>query len=152
MSIPIVNLDNLITSINQEVVEETKPLGIIHVIEFSNNQLSVIIEDGKPKIAENNRDKIKSFLSVLLITQLNKYKVYKTESFGLTYFNYIGQKSLPQGFIDSEFKRELEEWLLKLNIVDSLTDFSFTRYQTVLEINFTVILKDSTQEVFTFTL
>lgn len=152
MSIPIVNLDNLVTSINQEVAEGTKPLGIIHVIEFSNNQLSVIIEDGKPKIAESDRDKIKSFLSILLITQLNKYEVYKTEGFGLTYFNYIGKKSLPQGFIDSEFKRELEEWLLKLNIVDSLTDFSFTRYQTVLEINFTVILKDSTQEVFTFTL
>lgn len=152
MSIPIVNLDDLINSINTAIEEENSELGIIHVVEFSNNKLNVIIEDGKPKIAENNFDKIKSFLSVLLLTQLDKYNVYLTEKFGLTYFKYIGQKFLPEGFINSEFKRELEEWVLKLNIVDSLTDFSFIRYQAVLQINFTVVLKDSSTETFSFNL
>lgn len=73
---------------------------------------------------------IEQFIQNVLRTKINSYKVYtegETEVFGISIYNYMGQRSLPLGYLNSELKREVTEQLLKHPLIVSVNDWKGTR-------------------------
>ncbi|MTI65172.1 MAG: DUF2634 domain-containing protein [Firmicutes bacterium] len=137
---PNLDLESIAEQINNEVTQENSTeIGRVFLMQFNGNKATVIMENGKPKEA-TTKEKVQMYTQMLLRTKLDKYKVYKNEDFGMTYFNYMGMRNLPQNFINIEFKRELEEKLKQLNIVDSITNFSANKQGSVLYVEFTINL------------
>ena len=112
------------------------------MINFIENKATIIMENGRPKECKTIEEKVKMYVQVLLRTAYEKFKIYKNTEFGMTYFNYRGQRNLPQGFIESEIKREIETSLFKLNIVERIQNFSSKLTSIEFKCNFEIILKD----------
>ena len=88
---------------------------------------------------------VKQWIELLIRTLPSKYAIY-SDTFGVSTDELIGYKSVPIGFIYSELKREIEDGL-KLNpSIDSMSNYSASRDNGVLTINFTVNLKDGVSE------
>ena len=91
---------------------------------------------------------VQQFIQNVLRTQANMYGVYvkgETETFGISIYDYLGQRTLPLGYLNSELKREVTEQLLKHPLVESVTDWKGTREKRGLHISFTVTLADGTE-------
>ncbi len=89
--------------------------------------------------------KVKQYIENVLRTPANLYKDYikgETESFGLSIYNYLGQRSLPMGYINSELKREVTEHLLKHPLISEIKDWKGRREKRGLNVEFTVVLTD----------
>ncbi len=142
---PDFNFDEALETIEQVNNEQSDSitLGRVLIYEFIGNKATVVIENGKPKEAKTIKEKVMMYAQMLLRTELNKYNVYKDTDFGMTYFNYRGNRILPSGFINSELKREIEEKLMRLSVVDSISDFSAKMNGTVLNVEFTINLNDN---------
>lgn len=88
---------------------------------------------------------IQQFIQNVLRTKINSYKVYtegETENFGISIYDYIGQRTLPLGYLNSELKREVTENLLKHPMIASVSNWIGTRERRGLNISFTVTLTD----------
>lgn len=88
---------------------------------------------------------VKQFVEQVLRTPANLYKVYtdgETEVFGLTVYNYIGERSLPAGYLNSELKREVTENLLRHPLITDVRDWKGERVRHGLKISFSVVLTD----------
>lgn len=91
---------------------------------------------------------VQQFIQNILRTKANSYKVYtedETEAFGISIYDYLGQRTLPLGYLNSELKREVTEQLLKHPLIESVTDWKGTREKWGLHISFTVTLTDGTE-------
>lgn len=91
---------------------------------------------------------VQQFIQNVLRTQANIYGVYvkgETETFGISIYDYLGQRSLPLGYLNSELKREVTEQLLKHPLIASVNDWKGTREKRGLHISFTVTLIDGTE-------
>lgn len=91
---------------------------------------------------------VQQFIQNVLRTKINSYKVYtegETEAFGISIYDYIGQRSFPLGYLNSELKREVTEQLLKHPLIASVIDWKGTREKRGLHISFTVTLADGTE-------
>lgn len=119
-------------------------LGRIFKLDYNGNKATVKMLNGKPVEAITLSDKVQEYIKLLLRTQFDKYNVYKGTTFGMTYFNYLGHKDVNIGLLKSEFKREIVERVEALDVVDSITDFTFERQNTTLNVSFKVNLVDST--------
>lgn len=140
---PDFDFNEAIETIEEDVENNSIKLGRVFLIKFEGNKANVIMENGKPKEATTIQEKVQMYAQMLLRTEVDKYKIYKDTDFGMTYFKYKGNRLLPKGFINSELKRELEEKILKLSVVDSITDFNARIEGNVLNINFTINLVDN---------
>jgi len=140
---PSFNFDTVQSNTEENEVSSTE-LGRVFLMKFNGNKATIILENGKPKEATTNKEKVKMYVQMLIRTELRKYKVYKDTDFGMTYFKYLGNKQLPTGFINSEFKREIEEKVTVLSVVNSISNFSSAMKGTVLQVDFTINLTDST--------
>lgn len=90
---------------------------------------------------------IQQFIQNVLRTKINTYKVYtegETEAFGISIYDYIGHRTLPMGYINSELKREVTEQLLKHPLIVEVKDWKGTREKRGLHISFTTVLADGT--------
>jgi len=88
--------------------------------------------------------KVRQFIQNVLRTPANTYKDYvkgEKEVFGLSIYNYIGQRKLPAGYINSELKREVTENLLRHPMIVEVKDWTAKRERRGLNISFTVVLK-----------
>lgn len=139
---PSFNFDTETTT-EENVVISTE-LGRVFLMKFNGNKATIVLENGKPKEATTNKEKVEMYVQMLLRTEFEKYKVYKDTGFGMTYFKYRGNKQLPIGFINSELKREIEEKVTALTVVDSISNFSAAIKGTVLQVDFTINLTDNT--------
>lgn len=91
---------------------------------------------------------VQQFIQNVRRTKINSYKVYtegETETFGISIYDYLGQRTLPLGYLNSELKREVTEQLLKHPIIVSVTDWKGTREKRGLHISFNVTLTDGTE-------
>ena len=73
-------------------------------------------------------ENVRQFIQTVLRTKLDIFKVYiedEQESFGLSIYNYVGQKVLNKGFIFSELKREITEQLLNHRFIKEVNNFNF---------------------------
>lgn len=88
---------------------------------------------------------IRQYIQNVLRTQANLYGVYiknETDIFGISVYKYIGQRTLPMGYLNSELKREVTENLLKHPLIASVSNWIGTRERRGLNISFTVTLTD----------
>ncbi len=90
--------------------------------------------------------KVRQYIQNVLRTPSNVYKDYmkgETETFGLSIYKYIGERTLPMGYINSELKREVTEHLLKHPMIKEVKDWKAEREKQGLKVSFTAVLTDS---------
>ncbi|WP_027399088.1 DUF2634 domain-containing protein [Anaerovorax odorimutans] len=140
---PTFDFDNNIETTNEET-ESPISLGRVFIMDFNNGKAIVRMENGKPVEAKTIKEKVQTYIKVLLNTQYEKYRVYKDTGFGMTYFNYLGYRDLDKGFIHSELKREITEKIKALDVISDVIDFSAHILGTTLNVVLTVNLIDET--------
>lgn len=142
---PSFSFDDAIQTITEESNQsDSITLGRVFKIDFEGNKATVVMENGKPVEATTIQEKVQRYVQLLLRTELEKFNVYKDTEFGMTYFKYRGNRLLPKGFINSELKREIEEKITQLSVVDSISNFNAKMNDSTLEIDFTINLVDGT--------
>lgn len=129
-----------IVEVTEQNQEENKPLGKVPAFDFNTGQ--TIIQDGKPLLIDE-KQAIKQWIEYLLKTELDKFKIFLNTGFGVTFIDLIGQKKLPQGFVNSEIKRQIEEKLKMNRRIKSIENFEINKINDLLEITFLVILVDN---------
>lgn len=122
-----------------EIVQEAEQLGTVFLFDF--DACSYVVRDGKLVVA-SYEDAIKQWVTMLLITEINKYEIYKASEFGISLSNFIGRRDLPTGVISSEAKRMIEEKALLHPEIEAVNAFSVTRSNGVASINFNVQTKN----------
>ena len=86
---------------------------------------------------------VQQWFELLVRTALDRYDIYRDTGFGTTLANYIGYRSLPFGFVESELEREISEAALELNpAVADIRDFTVVREARGLLVSLTVVLHD----------
>jgi hypothetical protein len=88
-------------------------------------------------------DALKIWIEKNVRTELDRFKVYEGQVYGVRLWDLIGQ-NLPQPFVESEIERELNDSLLQHPAIESLTEFNFTRENSKLIVSFTVNLVEGT--------
>lgn len=72
------------------------------------------------------------------------YTKSEDTTFGISVYEYLGTRTLPAGYLNSELKREVTELLLKHPKISEVSEWSGKREKRGLDISFTVGLKDKT--------
>lgn len=131
------------TFLEPELVETApEEVGTDFIYDYGTNQH--LIKNGVPE-KESVFIGVKQFVENVLRTPANRYGVYtegESEVFGLTVYNYIGERSLPAGYLNSELKREVTENLLRHPLITDVIDWSGERERHGLRISFAVVLTD----------
>lgn len=126
------------------LTEDTKTLKLGKCFKFDFEKGQHIIVDGK-FVECDFQENIQHFIQVVLRTKINTFKVYiedKNEDFGLSIYNYIGNKVYHKGFILSETKREITEQLLNHPFIKDVDNFNFDFESTSLTITFNCYLQN----------
>lgn len=108
---------------------------------FDYKKKQFVIMDGNV-VEPSELEAIKQWLELLLRTALDKFIIYRGRAFGTTMENYIGIKSLPNGFIESELERELAEAIGLCGAIERINSISTTRARNAFKIDLSVELKN----------
>lgn len=119
--------------------EENTRLGRSFVFDFETGQTQVV---GGVVQETTELQAAKQWIELLVRTTLDKYVVYKGTGFGTSIQRYIGYRSLPFGFIESEFQREVEEGAQLNPAIEGISNFVLTRTTRGLIVEFTVNMKN----------
>ena len=108
---------------------------------FSEKEKVFPLADGSP-VELSEKDAIEGWFRLLIHTPRDAVDIYQGTDFGVDVTNIIGHRSLPRGFLESEFERQIKE-AAKLNpAVRECMNFAFQRTKNGLEIEFDVVLKN----------
>lgn len=122
--------------------EETVP-GTDFLFDYSTGQH--IMDKGAP--AEQSVFLgVKQYIENVLRTPANTIGVYtkaETETFGISIYEHIGERKLPDGYLNSELKREVTENLLRHPLITEVRDWKAERTRRRLDVSFAVVLTDS---------
>jgi hypothetical protein len=125
-------------TIDTQTEEEKATVGRSFAFDYTDKKFE--ITDGAVD-EPTSIEAVKQWVELLIRTKPGKYPIYG-DSFGVSTDELIGYKSVPIGFIYSELKREIQEGLALNPSIDSMSNYSASRDNGVLTINFTVNLKD----------
>lgn len=120
--------------------EETKPIGKASYFDYQEGQHWLV--DGKD-VKCGNVETVVQWIEKVLRTERGKYPIYtedEDEDFGISVYQYIGEKIAHPGFIASELKREITEQLLKHRHISGVEDFRAGREGRTLWVQFTAVL------------
>lgn len=138
--LPRLNLDSAIEEIN---VEEKKNQGKTFLYDFKKGDF--VIKDGR-LVEVEGKEAIKVWIEKILRTEKFKFEIYKEnegiDEYGISIKDLIQGKKIPQFFLQSELRREIEEALKKHSEIDRIEDFRVEQELATLKIYFTVILKN----------
>lgn len=133
------NLSQL-ESILSETNSDIKPLGKTFLFDYKTGQH--VLKDGK--MVECTADEaVAQWIEKVLRTAVGKYGVYvidETADFGISIYNYIGDKKLHTGYIASELKREITEQMSNHRYIEAIEDFTVDQNGRTLDITFSVRL------------
>jgi len=121
-----------------DTIPVDKPMGKVFLFDF--HERKHVMRDGKP-VEATYEEAIKQWVSTLLITESQKYKVYRGTDFGMALNQFVGRRDIPIGVIASEAKRQLEEVLILHPEITGLDDFKIERADNKAEMSFVVITK-----------
>ncbi len=131
------------TFLENDIQEKlTEDVGTDFIFDYNTGQH--LIKNGIPE-KESVFIGVKQYIENVLRTPANVYKVYtkeENEVFGISVYNYIGQRMLPAGYLNSELKREVTENLLRHPLITEVKDWEGKREKRGLDISFTVVLSD----------
>lgn len=120
----------------------TENTGVDFTFDYETGQH--VLEGGNACLCDD-LESIRQYIQNVLRTEAKVHKVYTKEEsdvFGISLFEYIGNKVLPLGYINSELKREVTELLLKHPQIEEVKDWESQKIKKGLEVSFTVILTD----------
>ncbi|MEI3162931.1 MAG: DUF2634 domain-containing protein [Lachnospirales bacterium] len=133
------------TDYTEMITEENETVGCDFAFDYESGQH--LLTNGSLEECSNIQG-IKQFIQNVLRTKLNAYRVYidgEIDNFGISIYNYLGQRTLPLGYLNSELKREVTEQLLKHTQISSVSNWQGKRERQGLSISFTVTLVDGTE-------
>lgn len=111
------------------------PLGEVFLFDFSNKEH--VLKDGKP-VEATYEQAIKQWVTMLLITELDEYEVYKGTAFGLGIKSFLGRRDIPIAVINSEVKRQIEERVAIHPEIIGVDNFVMTREGSKASLSFSV--------------
>lgn len=111
--------------------------------------IHTVVENGKVVMCKTDKEKIQVYLQTLLRTRRDKVKVYQGTGHGMTYLDYRGRSDVSTGFIKALIERELEGFLSKFRVFESLDSVKVQRFNErfSIEIKITLVDGDAVQEV-----
>lgn len=130
----------------QDTGTSERALGKVFLFDF--DKKCHVLKDGKPVLATYEQA-IQQWLTMLLITEAGKFKVYQDNEFGLEVSQFIGRRDVPLGVILSEVSRQIEEKALEHPEIEELNNFNIERDGSMAVISFDVITKQGIIEAFT---
>ncbi|WMM23665.1 DUF2634 domain-containing protein [Tissierella sp. MB52-C2] len=137
---PKLDLDNIAEELQ---FEEKKNEGKTFLFDFEKGDF--VIKDGR-LVEVEGKEAIKIWIEKILRTEKFKFEVYKEDEnineYGTTIKKLIQGKKVPQFFLQSELKREIEEVLKRHSEIDRIKDFRTEQEAATLRIYFTIILKN----------
>lgn len=99
-------------------------LGKVYLFDFDTKQY--VVTDGKP-VEATYEQAIVQWVTMLLITELDQYRVYHRTGFGYQFKSFIGRRDLPVGAINSEIKRQIGEKVLIHPQITGISNFEVSR-------------------------
>ena len=109
------------TTTDTETVSETLGKSLL----FDYDKKEFVFLDGT-NVIPNNGDAIAQWIKLLILTEINKYKIY-TDSFGVYFGDLIGYR-LPRSYQVAEVERRLTEVILKkCPTIRSVQNWNFDR-------------------------
>ncbi|MBU5427151.1 DUF2634 domain-containing protein [Tissierella pigra] len=137
---PKLDLDNIVEELQ---FEEKKNEGKTFLFDFEKGDF--VIKDGR-LVEVEGKEAIKIWIEKILRTEKFKFEVYKADEnineYGTTIKKLIQGKKVPQFFLQSELKREIEEVLKRHSEIDRIKDLRTEQEVATLRIYFTIILKN----------
>lgn len=137
---PQLKLDNFVGEIK---VEGSQSQGKTFLYDFEKGDF--VIRDGR-LVEVEGKEAIKIWIEKILRTERFKYEIYRgeesTDEYGTTIKNLIYGRKVPQFFLQSELKRQIDETLKRNTEIDRIEDFRTEQHFSALIISFTVILKN----------
>lgn len=130
--------------VENDNIEDTEEVGTDFLFDYETGQH--ILKNGTLEEC-SEVESIKQFIQNVLRTQANIYDIYitgETDTFGISIYKYLGTRTLPMGYLNSELKREVTQQLLRHPKISSVTGWRGKRERQGLAISFTVILVDGT--------
>jgi hypothetical protein len=125
--------------VNIETLSETiATSGRVFLFDFVTKQH--VFKDGKP-VEATYYQAIQQWLTILIITESDKYEIYKDSGFGLSINQFIGRRDIPIGVINSELKRQIEEKSILHPEIIEIQNFTITREDGQITISFNVITR-----------
>lgn len=124
-----------------DAVEETLPdpvLGKVFLFDFEAQ--SYVLKDGQ-LVEASYEQAIQQWVSMLLITELDKYRVYEGTEFGISLAQFIGRKDIPLATITSEVSRQIQEKCVMHPEILECDNFEISRGTDFATLNFDVITK-----------
>jgi len=126
------------TNIEAETKEDKQ--GKTFVFDFDKKQHRII--DGK-MLEATEIQSVKQWLTKLIATEADTFEIYtedEEETYGLHLKKYIGNRTLPLGYISSEIEREIKQQCENNNLISRIGNFNLTQNQRTLYIAFDVYL------------
>ena len=130
--------------VENDNIEDTEEVGTDFLFDYETGQH--ILKNGTLEEC-SEVESIKQFIQNVLRTLANIYDIYitgETDTFGISIYKYLGTRTLPMGYLNSELKREVTQQLLRHPKISSVTGWRGKRERQGLAISFTVILVDGT--------
>ena len=130
--------------VENDNIEDTEEVGTDFLFDYETGQH--ILKNGTLEEC-SEVESIKQFIQNVLRTQANIYDIYitgETDTFGISIYKYLGTRTLPMGYLNSELNREVTQQLLRHPKISSVTGWRGKRERQGLAISFTVILVDGT--------
>lgn len=122
---------------------ETVQLGKSFLFSFKENKF--VMENGRNVVVEGI-EALKMWIEKTIRTEKFRFKIYektndKENEYGVQLKDLIGYQ-YPKAFVEAELKREITEALLKHPAISGISNWSLSKVDSTLIINFSVKLKD----------
>lgn len=135
-------------SLDDAVEEEKKPASIeqgrTFLYDFDKGDF--VVKDGR-LVEVDNKEAVRVWIEKAFKTDKFKFEVYEedegVDEYGTILKKLIQGRKVPQFFLQSEIKREVEELLQKNIEIDRMENFRTDQKGAALYIYFTVILKSN---------
>jgi hypothetical protein len=141
---PTLDIDTIVKSTSNTVSSNAK-LGTTFLFDFVKGDF--VLQNGK-LVELKDIEALKMWIEKVLKTEKFKFKIYKKaneneDEYGISINDFIVGNKYPKTFMLSELEREITEALFKNPLILNLENFNIDKVGSTLNINFTVILKDS---------
>lgn len=101
-----------------------------------------VYKNGAP-VEVTGKDALKVWIEKVIRTEKFRFKIYDNVDYPIKIEDLIGS-TLPYGFIESEFKRELSEAILRNPFIKNLINWNFEREGSKWRIDFEVVTDEET--------
>lgn len=120
---------------NDDVSLPEQRMGKVFLFDFNSKQF--VMKDGRPAEATYEQA-IKQWVSMILITEQGKFRIYQGLDHGVQFASFIGRKDIPAAVIGSEVKRQIEEQLTRHPEIEGIEAFAIARSNGKAVIQFSV--------------